>query len=117
MVITAPSQPGRGCLAVLLSALVLPGAGQWLQRRRGAGAAFAAAFLMAFGWAVHGFWLLFANLRANLDDLTTAPPAPGVLLRPVLIPVGVALAVAVLSVADLVLAARRGKPLPPATRE
>ena len=109
-----PSLPpaGRGCLAALLSGLVLPGAGQWLQRRRGAAAVFATAFLAAFGFALRGCWQLFATLRANLADLATPPPPPGVLLRPVLIPVGIALAVVVLSVADLARAARRGNPRP-----
>ncbi len=111
-------QPGRGCLAVFLSALVLPGTGQWLQRRRAAAAVFAGAFLVAFGFAVRGLWRMLDILRTDLAGAAESPPfAPADLLPPVLIPVGIALGIAVLSVADVILAARRTAAPPPPARE
>lgn len=116
---TSPQpQPGRGCLAVLLSALVLPGTGQWLQRRRAAAAVFAGAFLIAFGFAVRGLWRLLAILRTDLAGAAESPPvAPAELLPPVLIPVGLALGIVALSVADAILAARRAAAPPSAASE
>ena len=105
--------PSRRSLALLLSAAVCPGAGQFVQRRPLWGAALAVAFavpaLLAIERMSAALWATFRSLF----DLHTPPP---IAWRPVLGPLALALAVYAVSLVDVwrFNARRAGPPpLPP----
>jgi hypothetical protein len=96
----------RTATPLLLSVAVYPGAGQLLQRRWVAGAAYATAYTLAFGGFLVKAWDVVKAYYAFALDFDHAPGvAPG--WRELLLPFLLSVAVYLAGVADTAVAAYR----------
>ena len=105
-----------GRLPIMLSAFVYPGAGQFMQRRWGAGLAYASIFTVLFlTLAVSVLWPLFRNLNAVLgsDFMRGAEePLQRISVPAVLVSFTLALMAYILNLVDVTRANRRRAPPP-----
>jgi len=98
-------------MAILVSALVCPGAGQMMLGRVVTGIVLLTGFLLALGWGFYRFVRLFMDLFAG--EVPGEASTPWEVMGPVLIPLGVAVLIYLANLVDILIPRRTGKPSPP----
>lgn len=89
---------------VMLSALCMPGLGQFVQRRWISGVLFSLLFLLFFGVICYRAWLFFSaqwQLAVAFIDNRPAPAVPAVSIADIVIPFGCAVVVYLINLADV----------------